>query len=140
MYIVSKCISISSRKSQVYYKNRLEELGISTGQYMYLVSLCENEGVSQEQLGEIVGINKSTTAKIIAQLEAEGHVRREADPADKRGYKLYPTQKAKDIYPLVIDILDQWNEHLTEGLSKEERKTLFELMSRVEENARKHCK
>lgn len=140
MYIISKCISISSRKGQVFYKTPLEELHISTGQYMYLVSLCENEGVSQEKLGEIVGINKSTTAKVIAQLEAEGYVRRESDQEDKRGYKLYPTQKAKDVYPKIVKVLDQWNEHLVDGFTKEEQKTLFELMSRVEENARKHCR
>ena len=138
MYKIGKCITISARKSQVYYANRLEELGISTGQYMYLVSLCENEGISQEQLGEIVGINKSTTAKVIGQLEAQGHVRREQDLEDKRGYKLYPTQKAKDVYPLVIKILDQWNEYLADGLTKEEQSTLFALLSRVEANARKH--
>jgi len=140
VYIVSKLISVSARKSQLYYHTSLNELGITTGQYMYLVSLCENEGVSQEKLGGIIGINKSTTAKVISQLMEEGFVSRQQDPVDKRGYKVYPTEKAKQLYPMIINVLDQWNENLMEGFSEEEQRTLFQLMSRVEENARKHCK
>lgn len=140
MYIVSKLISTCARKSKLYYHTSLSELGITTGQYLYVVSICENEGVSQEKLGEIIGINKSTTAKVISQLIEEGYVSRQQDPEDKRGYKVYPTEKAKKLYPMIIQVLDQWNELLMDGFSQEEQKTLFHLMSRVEENARKHCK
>ncbi|WP_167957995.1 MarR family winged helix-turn-helix transcriptional regulator [Anaerosporobacter faecicola] len=137
---LNKLLGITARKSQVYYGNELADLDISTGQYMFIVSICENAGLSQEELGEKIGINKSTVAKVIAQLKQDGYVVREVDELDKRGYKLYPTEKAKDVYPKIVEILDQWKEYLVMGLTDEEITTLLTLMTKVESNARKYSK
>lgn len=140
MCSVNKYISITARKGLVHLKLPLEELGVTTGQYMYLIVLCEQEGLSQEHLAELVGINKSTTAKVISQLMEEGFVTREQDPEDKRGYKVYPTKKARAIYPKIIKLLKEWNEKLLDGISEDERDTLYRLLDKVEQNARAHCK
>ncbi|MDO5291974.1 MAG: MarR family transcriptional regulator [bacterium] len=137
---LNKLLGITARKSQVYYGNELSHLNISTGQYMFIVTVCENAGLSQEELGELIGINKSTVAKVVAQLIKDGYIVREVDEFDKRGYKLYPTEKAKDIYPKIIEVLEQWKEYLIMGLTADEVTTLITLMTKVESNARKYSK
>lgn len=94
---LNKLLGITARKSQMYYGNAFSRLGISTGQYAFIVCICENSGLSQEELGMCIGINKSTVAKVVAQLEASNYVIREVDKHDKRGYRLYPTQTAKEM-------------------------------------------
>ncbi|MGL4335703.1 MAG: MarR family winged helix-turn-helix transcriptional regulator [Turicibacter sp.] len=136
---LSKHISISMRKSQAYYAQELADLNISTGQYMFIVAICEQIGMSQEELGDHVGINKSTVAKVIAQLEESGHVERVVDPFDKRGYNIYPTEKAQVVYPHIVKMLDQWQDYLLEGMNAEETRTLITLMAKVEQNARKYA-
>ncbi|MGB8455624.1 MAG: MarR family transcriptional regulator [Anaerocolumna sp.] len=140
MYKIEKLISITSRKSQIFYAPQLADLNISSGQFMYIVAICENEGAKQDELGEIVGINKSTTAKMVTQLVTEGYARREQDSKDKRVYHVYPTEKTKKVYPKVIRILDQWSENLMNGLTKEECESLMCLMTIIEQNARKYSK
>lgn len=137
---LNKLLGITARKSQLYYGNELSGLNISTGQYMFIVSICENVGLSQEELSVCIGINKSTVAKVVAQLEQEGYVVREVDQHDKRGYKLYPTEMAKDVYPKIIEILEQWKSYLITDLTEEEVTTLITLMTKVESNARKYSK
>lgn len=135
---LNKLLSITARKSQVYYGNEFANFNISTGQYMFIVSLCENAGLSQEELSACIGINKSTVAKVVAQLEKENYIVREIDELDKRGYKLYPTKKAEDVYPKIIEILEQWKSYLVTDLTEDEITTLLTLMTKVESNARKY--
>lgn len=135
---LNKLLGITARKSQMYYANELASLQISTGQYMFLVSICENPGVSQEELGITVGINKSTVAKAVAGLVKDGYVIREIDERDKRGYQLYPTDKATEVYPKIINILEQWKSYLVSGMTEDEIITLITLMTKVERNARKY--
>lgn len=135
---LNKLLGITARKSQMYYGNEFGHLGISTGQYAFIVCICENPGLSQEELGMNIGINKSTVAKVVAQLEQNNYVVREVDKQDKRGYKLYPTQTTKEMYPKIVEVLDQWKDYLVEGLSEDEVTTLIALMTKVESNARKY--
>ncbi|MDO5519001.1 MAG: MarR family transcriptional regulator [bacterium] len=135
---LNKLLGITARRSQVYYGHELSSLNISTGQYMFIVSICENAGLSQEELSASIGINKSTVAKVVAQLEQEGYIVRETDELDKRGYKLYPTDKAQDVYPRIIEILEQWKAYLVTDMTADEITTLITLMTKVESNARKY--
>ena len=73
---LGKWISIIARNSQIYYKRSFEKLGISGGQYIFLICICENEGRTQEWLAEELSMNKSTVARVVAALEQIGMVER----------------------------------------------------------------
>lgn len=132
---LSKLISISARKGQMYYTPEFAKINISTGEYMYILRVCENEGVSQDQLSKLVEFNKSTTAKVLAKLEKDCYVTRVQDQQDKRVYKVYPTESAKEVYPKILNIINDWNRYLVEGLTELEVQTLLQLMEKVEANA-----
>ena len=82
-------IYIISRLTHIYYTRELRKIGLSFGEFPFLISVYENEGISQEELSSLLIISKSTTATMIRKLADAGYVRKETDPADKRNFRLY---------------------------------------------------
>jgi DNA-binding MarR family transcriptional regulator len=53
----------------------------------------------------------------------EGCVERRTDASDKRAFKVYTTQKALDIEPVLWETARKWNKRISEGLTDEEKQT-----------------
>jgi DNA-binding MarR family transcriptional regulator len=70
------------------------------------MSIAKKEEISQKALSEELLIDKTTTAKAIGKLEAEGYVRRETDPIDGRYNLLYLTESGRAVVPKVQEVLD----------------------------------
>ena len=83
----------------------------------------------------MIYVNKSTVTRQLALLEQNGFVTRKPGSADKRTMLVYPTQKALDVFPKVKAASQAWNDALTEGLSGEERESLFAKLSLLMERA-----
>ena len=94
---VGKYISIIHRTGSSFLSKEFSKFNIGSGQYMYLIHLYKNDGLSQEELTEILNIDKGTTAKSIKKLETEGFVMRVKDKNDKRINRVYLTPKALEI-------------------------------------------
>lgn len=81
--------------------------------------------------------DKSTLTTVISRLEENGYVTRVRDDNDKRLVNIRFTEKAETIKPALQEISEKMNSQLFEGLSEEEKNTLFNLMSRISHNAEK---
>jgi len=81
--------------------------------------------------------DKSTITTVISRLEENGYVTRIRDSSDKRRVNIQVTAKAKTIKPVLEKISDKMNSQLFEGLSAEEKNTLFKLMTRISHNVDK---
>jgi DNA-binding MarR family transcriptional regulator len=131
---IGKHISLLYRQSQIYFNAELKKYHLGSGQYIFLLSLLENEGINQEQLADIVQIDKTTTARAVAKLEREGYLTRETCPEDKRAYILHATEKAREIHGVLEDILDQWNERMFSDFEEKDKKILKGLLDRAIDN------
>ncbi len=118
-----------------YRSDYMERFGLKGCHANYLLALCEEPGISQEQLTRRIYANKSNIARQIAVLEEGGYVRRENDPEDKRILRVYPTEKALALLPLIREKQEEWDLFLTEGLSKEELGLAEELLRKLKERA-----
>ena len=76
----------------------------------------------------------SVVAKAIAKLIAAGYITREQNAKDKRAFNLFPTKKAWDVYPTLIQQGDLCMELLTDGLTMEERAELSLLLEKMVQN------
>jgi len=81
--------------------------------------------------------DKSTITTVISRLEANGYVTKIRDNNDKRLVNIQFTEKAETIKPALEQISEKMNSQLFEGLSEEEKITLFNLMSRISHNTEK---
>lgn len=71
-----KLISLVHRKTQMYLNGRVEPLGLTSGQVPFLLIACETGGAAQNQFCALLDMDKSTVAKTLSRLEAQGYVRR----------------------------------------------------------------
>ena len=110
---VGKYISIIHRTGSSFLSKEFSKFNIGSGQYMYLIHLYKNDGLSQEELTEILNIDIGTTAKSIKKLETEGFVMRVKDKNDKRINRVYLTPKALEIKDEFLSSINAWENTLT---------------------------
>ena len=134
-----KHISLIYRYSQIFFNSELKKYNLGSGQYIFLVNLFKNNGINQEQLSDIVKIDKATTARAVAKLVNENYVIRRISENDKRAYNLYTTDKAESIKTNLFGLLDSWNRIMLDDLDSEERKTLLQLIGKVGSNIIRHA-
>ncbi|WP_445447405.1 MarR family winged helix-turn-helix transcriptional regulator [Enterococcus lactis] len=111
-----------------------KEVELTRGQYLYLVRICENPGIIQEKLAEMIKVDRTTTARAIKKLESNGMIERLEDKENKKIKKLYPTKKGAEIYPFIIRENNYSNAVALNGLSEEEAKQLEYLLKKVCKN------
>ncbi|MFD1414870.1 MarR family winged helix-turn-helix transcriptional regulator [Oceanobacillus jeddahense] len=111
-----------------------KEYDLTKGQYLYLVRICENPGIIQEKLAEMVKVDRTTAARAIKKLEAKAFIQKTADADNKKIKKLIPTEKGKSIYPMIKKENDYSNQVALEGLSEKEAETLVYLLEKVRKN------
>ena len=131
---VGKYISIIHRTGSSFLSKEFSKFNIGSGQYMYLIHLYKNDGLSQEELTEILNIDKGTTAKSIKKLETEGFVMRVKDKNDKRINRVYLTPKALEIKDEFLLSISSWENTLTSNLSDAEKEQTLTLLKKITNN------
>lgn len=123
------------RHLQIIINHDLNPFGLGSGQYVFLGTLAQNEGISQKELSAMIKIDKTTTAKALKKLEAEGYIYRQQDQEDKRYNRLYLTQKGKDFLPVMREKLAKTTEILTRNMSDDQKDLAYELLEVMMSNA-----
>lgn len=132
---VGRWLSILNRHIKSYVSKELEPYNLGSGQFHYILMLYKNDGISQEEINKYIRKDKGTTARAIKRLENEGYIIRKVNPEDKRAYKIYLTQKALDVKPIIIDVLSRTTEILEHGLSDEEKSMAINILKKMAQNA-----
>ena len=135
---ITKLANQLYRCTQAYANRVLEKYQLSSGSYPFLLILNKNEGLNQNQVSRELDVDKAMSARVIKKLIDLEYLRKEADEEDSRAYKLYLTEKAKEIIPAILEELDGWNERITGSLTDTEREQLVNLLDKVLTDAKRH--
>ncbi|MEC1290445.1 MarR family transcriptional regulator [Bacillus mojavensis] len=111
-----------------------KEYNLTKGQYLYLVRICENPGIIQEKLAEMIKVDRTTAARAIKKLEMNGFIKKMDDEHNKKIKKLFPTEKGKDVFPVIKRENDHSNSVALAGFSEKEAETIFHLLQRIRKN------
>lgn len=134
---ITRKLSILSRCQIMFRSNRLRDSGLLPPHYNYVIPICRNPGLSQEQLARQVYVDKYNVTRHLTRLEEAGYVERRPSDSDKRVMLVYPTQKMLDFLPRVRSCIDDWDTFLFEGLSEAELEqfdaTLLKITQRAQE-------
>ena len=71
------------------------EFDLTKGQYLYVVRICENPGIIQEQLLDMIKVDRSTATRALQKLEINGFIEKKNDPHNRKNKKLFPTEKGE---------------------------------------------
>jgi DNA-binding MarR family transcriptional regulator len=109
----------------------LAEHGLSTADHGVLVALSDFGALSQQQLADRLGADKSHIVRLIDQLEHREPVTRASDPTDRRRHSIELTGAGDMLVKTVTPMIEQVEAAQFEALSSDERRTLTVLLERV---------
>src|SRR5262245_5936389 len=78
-----------------YAESVLNELGLHTGQEIFLMQLWANEGLSQSQLADSICVQPATITKMLQRMESNGLIERRPDQEDSRVSRVYLTDQSR---------------------------------------------
>ncbi|CAM3374397.1 MULTISPECIES: MarR family winged helix-turn-helix transcriptional regulator [Saccharibacillus] len=111
-----------------------KEQQLTKGQYLYLVRICENPGIIQEKLAEMIKVDRTTAARAIQKLETNGLVEKRGDAYNRKIKKLFPTQRGLEVVPVIRRENDHSDRVALAGLSQEEAETVLHLLRKIRGN------
>lgn len=112
-------------------QRRIDELGITTGQFPALLALYEQDGQTQRELVAQIDVEQATLANTLARMERDGLIVREDHPSDGRAKIIRLTDKARSLRTAATQAAMAQNQLALSGLSEAERQTFIDLMQRV---------
>ncbi len=118
-----------------YRTEMLAPLGLKACHASYLMEICTDPGISQDQLAQRICINKSNVARQAAILEEGGFITRCSCCEDKRVMRLYPTEQTLQMLPQIQAVTGTWESLLTYDLTQEEMETFSSLLDRMKAKA-----
>jgi DNA-binding MarR family transcriptional regulator len=108
-----------------------EGIDIGFSGWIVLSRLWEEDGLSQQEISDRSGVAKPNISTYIDNLERGNYVVRVDDPADRRNYKIYMTQKSKKLKEKCQALGKQTNDETMQNLTTVERETLLKLLRKM---------
>jgi DNA-binding MarR family transcriptional regulator len=115
------------------FSESLKDCDITPGQFGVLILIEANAGLNQTQLGNAVGIDRSTVVAVIDRLEGRGLVLREPAPNDRRSYALRLSEQGQTLLAQARTKVAEHEARISQGLNMDEQKQLIGLLSRLRE-------
>ena len=134
-----KSLNNISRAQQVYRKTQFGE-EFPVYMHPYILSICKNPGLTQDELGADLCVSKSMVSRRVEWLESNGYITRKIDPEDKRRQRLEPTEKALKALPELRRISREWMTLISEGIDADELMIFEKVLEKLEAKAREVAK
>ena len=77
------------------YKPLLDTIGLTYPQYLVMLVLWEQDGVTVSELGERLFLDSGTLTPLLKRLEAQGHIARLRDVEDERRVRITLTSQGR---------------------------------------------
>lgn len=126
-YLINHMARLFAKELQ----QRIQPLGIVTGQFPILLELWEKDGITQRELLEKLDIEQATLANTLIRMERDGLVKRTKHPMDARAQQIWLTKKASNIKEDAYQAAWQINTEALSDLDEQDRVRFLDLMQRV---------
>ncbi|MBJ7331681.1 MAG: MarR family transcriptional regulator [Solirubrobacteraceae bacterium] len=110
-------------------EERLAPFALRGKEFGALRIVAEDGPMSQQRLGERMGVDRTTMVAVVDALQREGYVERERDPADRRAYALRVTPRGRRVLPRATAAAEDAEEAFLLRLPPAERDQLRRLLA-----------
>lgn len=116
---------------------QLAPLGIQPRHFGMLSLLTEQDGQSQHQLCERLGVHRNVMVGLVDELEQRGLVQRQRQPADRRAHAVHLLPAGRELHAKAEVLVGEFEASLG-GLDAASAQTFTSLLKRVCEHADLH--
>jgi DNA-binding MarR family transcriptional regulator len=108
-----------------------QAVGLHRGQPPVLMTLWEQEGLTQTDLAQRMRITPATLTKMLQRMEKAGFIHRKPDAVDQRITRVYLTESGNAIHGRVVAMLGELEAETFAGLERNELETLREMLIKL---------
>jgi DNA-binding MarR family transcriptional regulator len=113
----------------------LGSVGLTPALFALLNVIGARDGAIQQELGSVLGIDRSTMVSLVDQLESAGLARRRPSATDRRARQVEITPKGRRLLPRARGLISQVEDEVLAGLTAKERGELLALLRRALDSA-----
>ena len=114
-----------SRLMRRTFDEQARLIGVTRPQWQVLSVLLHNAGIHQGGLAEILEVEPITAGRMIDRMQEAGLVERRADPADRRAWRLFLTDRGTDLLASLRPMARVAYEQALDGVSEADRIALL---------------
>jgi MarR family transcriptional regulator, organic hydroperoxide resistance regulator len=119
-------------------EQRIAKYGISIGTWYFLRVLWEEDGLTQSELSDRIGIVGPTTVMAINRMVRDGLAIRSTDPDDRRKGRIYLTARAKRLKTKMLDEAADFVEQALGSIPEREIQQLRMTLRKIALNLKPH--
>lgn len=123
-----------SRLMRRSFDERARSIGVTRPQWRVLTALSRNEGSNQGNLADLLEVEPITLCRMVDRLAEAGLVERRADPADRRVWRLYLTNKARPLLDSLRTLAEGLFDDALTGLTPADQAKLDEMLEVIRSN------
>ncbi len=105
--------------------------GLTPSQYFILLTIKNDEGLSQKQIVGMTGVDRSTMTASIRRLQKKGFIKRRKKPDDHRAYEVRLTDEGREILALNSPLARQFDQRLLAMLSAPKRELFLQILREI---------
>lgn len=113
------------------FSRRSQEIGETPGRFATLLLIARNPGISQTELSQAAGRDKSSLTPVIEGLVRRGLVLRKRVTSDKRTYRLSLTPAGKKTLAMLVRCARQHERNLDRVIGKRDRPRFLALLKKI---------
>ncbi len=113
---------------------RARRIGVTRPQWQVLTALRRHEGVNQGGLADLLDVEPITVCRMVDRLQEAELVERRADPADRRSWRLFLTDRARRLLDELRPLAHAFLEEAFDGIDAAERERFERTLDRVRLN------
>ena len=118
---------------KILFDSEFEKLGITGQQGIFLIYVCSNGSVHQNDIEQHFGLSKSTVSGIIKRMLKKEIITKQSDYPF---VTIKPTEKAKELLEEMGSVREEINNKLLNGFSSEEKTLLSNMLDRMIANVK----
>jgi DNA-binding MarR family transcriptional regulator len=121
----------ASAMSLALANEMLAQLALNARQAGILTMVTEREPMTQKDLGDALGIDRTTMVALLDDLEEKGYAARQRHPHDRRAFLVHPTEAGRHAQAAAVRTLDEQQRQFLAPLTATEREQLAALLKRL---------
>jgi MarR family transcriptional regulator, organic hydroperoxide resistance regulator len=115
-------------------QSKIAPHGVSIGQWYFLRVLWEEDGLTQRELSQRVGMMEPTTVTALNGMEKRGYVKRVRNVKDRRKINIFLTDKGRALKARLLPFVPEINRVACKNINEAELETLRTLLAAMKKN------
>lgn len=114
-----------------YYESNLKDNDLTLKEFSVLLRIRFQGVATQHDLVELFKVSGAYIAKLLRKFEDNGYIARKEDPENRRKKLVKLTDDGIKKTDELIEVIQNWEDKVTAGISEDEIKTLKEILFKI---------